>query len=65
MFKNVFPSIMGAVMLALLISFLPNEESIMTSLLYLLLGGIVYIATITIFSTERKLVLDFCKRLKK
>lgn len=65
MLKNVFPSIMGAVMLALLISFLPNEESIMTSLLYLLFGGIVYIATITIFSTERKLFIDFCKRLKK
>ena len=65
MFKNVFPSIMGVSMFALLISFLPNEKSIMTSLLYLLLGSIVYIATITFFPIERKLILDFCKRLKK
>lgn len=65
MFKNVFPSILGTVVFALLISFLPTEESIVTNLLYLLLGCVVYIAMISCFSTERELFLDFCKRLKK
>lgn len=65
MFKNVFPSILGTVVFALLISFLPTEESIVTNLLYLLLGCIVYIAMISCFSTERELFLDFCKKLKK
>jgi ABC-type enterochelin transport system permease subunit len=65
MFKNVFPSILGTVVFALLISFLPTEESIVTNLLYLLLGGVVYIAMISCFSTERELFLDFCKKLKK
>jgi hypothetical protein len=65
MFKNVFPSIMGTSMFALLMYFLPNEGSIMTSLLYLLLGCVVYIATINCFFSERKLFLEFCRGLKK
>lgn len=63
MITNVLPSCVAAVSMCLVL-FLPNSDTIITNVLYVIIAAIIYIAVILLFPVERKILFELPQKKK-
>ena len=65
MFKNIYPSILSAVLMASFYYLLPKANSIWTQFLYIGICGLTYLVSICMFKTERNILLNLKSIIKR
>ena len=63
--KNIFPSILASIIMYIGVFFLPENDSILINILYILLSICIYFGVVILFPKERNIILNLKRILKR